>query len=82
LGYTHFISTPVSPALIYVHEKHGYQTLSQIFYDEPGEIYALTPEEIVKHSTLLRQFKDGLKPSVRLIFKDARLGSPLDKRKL
>ena len=65
---------------MYVHELHGYQTLSQVFYDEPGEIYTLTPEEILKHDTLLRQFKDGLKPSVRMIFKDARLGSPLDKR--
>jgi hypothetical protein len=66
---------------MHVHEQHGYQTLSQVFYDEPGEIYALTPEEILKHGPLLRQFKDGLKPSVRMIIKEVRLGSPIDKRK-
>ena len=53
LGYTHIITTPVAPAIIHVYDKHGFQTLSQVFYDEPGEIYSLTPEEIVKHASLL-----------------------------
>ena len=80
LGYTHILTTPVSPAVMYVYERHGFQTLSQVFYDEPGEIYSLTQQEIAKHASLLSQFKDGVKPSVRMIIKDARLGSPLDKR--
>jgi len=53
LGYTHIITTPVSPAIIHVYEKHGFQTLSHVFYDEPGEIYSLTPEEAIKHAHLL-----------------------------
>ena len=28
LGYTHILTTPVSPAVMYVYEKHGFQTLS------------------------------------------------------
>ncbi len=80
LGYTHLITTPVAPTVIFSFEKNGFQTLSQAFYDEPGELYSLTPEELAKHAPLLRQFKNGVKPSVRLMIKDVRLRSPLDKR--
>ncbi len=41
LGYSHIITTPVAPAVMYVYEKHGFQTLSEVFYDEQGEIYFL-----------------------------------------
>jgi len=80
LGYTHMITMPVAPAIMYVYNKHEFQILSEVLYDEPNEIFNLTPEEREKNDAILKEFKGGLKPGVICIVKELKLGSPLDKR--
>ena len=51
------VTTPVAPAIMYVYDKHGFEILSEVLYDEPNEIYNITPEEREQHASFLKDFR-------------------------
>ena len=81
VGYNYLLTTPVSPAIMHIYELHRFVTLSEATYEEEGEIYALSEEEKEKYGEFLKKEFREKKPCVLCVIKDARLGSPLDKRK-
>ena len=62
-GFTHQVSVPVAPAAQHVSLKNGYESIAEVFYDEPNEVFTLTPEEQEKHADLLKEFR-GKRPSI------------------
>jgi hypothetical protein len=55
--------------------------LSEVHYDEPNEVFNITPEEQEKNPFFFKMFKEaGYKPSHVAQVKDLSTPSPLDKR--
>jgi len=75
------VTTPVAPSLMYVYDKHGYELLAEVLYDEPNEIFNITPEERVRSADFLNEFRGTTKPGVVCICKDLRVPSPVDPRR-
>jgi len=65
---------------MYSYAKHGFKTIAEVLYDEPNEIFNISPEEREKNASFLSQFKGGLKAAHICQIKDLSIPSPLDKR--
>ena len=39
------VTTPVAPSLMYVYDKHGFELIAEVFYDEPNEIFNISHDE-------------------------------------
>ena len=63
VGYRYFMTIPVAPAMQHLAVKYGCKVLATAYYDEEGEEYCLTPEEMEANKHIFATFKKDQRPS-------------------
>jgi GNAT superfamily N-acetyltransferase len=75
LGCTSITSIVVAPEIMHIYQKIGYKVLSTAYYDEEGEGFLMSLDELKKKTEYFEKFRDA-RPCVKFMLKELKKDDP------